>query len=424
MKHKGVSEPRPYSSRTSRAKWIVYYFDAEKRRRWSKYFHTKDEADNFYQETRVLENRLGVEANRISFDDKRELIEAKRLLEPYKISVLELAHEYIRLSKELAEYNVSIQKAVEEFKKVNKAKERSTSLQKAIEKYYDWLYTKELDEGYRQKVYANLKRFMKSLGNGKIVSLITSKEIEKWILSLTKFKLTDSPDISTNGRPLRVFAPSDEPVSIRTRNEYRITLFTFFKYCKMQDWLDFNPVERIASWRERPKTPQIFTPEETQKILDSTAPQSDIRAYAAIAAFAGIRQAELQRLRWDKIKLDDREIILDGEITKTASRRVVKITENLAKWLTPYADKLHRKEFIVAGCLQEKLKKLHMSLGKDNWVANGFRHSAATYYLALTKNSYLTAEQMGHAVDVLKQHYNGLAREKDAIRYFEIIPND
>lgn len=52
------------------------------------------------------------------------------------------------------------------------------------------------------------------------------------------------------------------------------------------------------------------------------------------------------------------------------------------------------------------------------------RHSAATYYLALTKNAYLTAEQMGHAVDVLKQNYNGLARERDAIKYFEILPEE
>ena len=32
--------------------------------------------------------------------------------------------------------------------------------------------------------------------------------------------------------------------------------------------------------------------------------------------------------------------------------------------------------------------------------------------------------QMGHAVDVLKQHYNGLAREKDAIKYFDILPEE
>lgn len=134
------------------------------------------------------------------------------------------------------------------------------------------------------------------------------------------------------------------------------------------------------------------------------------------------RNAEMKRLTWDKIKLDDREIILDSEITKTASRRVVKIPENLAKWLEPYVWELGTKKKILTKSQNLQIKKLHNALGKGNWVKNGFRHSAATYYLALAKNAYLTAEQMGHAVDVLKQHYNGLAREKDAIRYFNIMP--
>ena len=164
--------------------------------------------------------------------------------------------------------------------------------------------------------------------------------------------------------------------------------------------------------------------EEVRRILNSTPPQSEIRAFAAIAAFTGIRNAELKRLTWDKIRLDDREIILDSEITKTASRRIVKIPENLAKWLEPYVWKLGTKKKILSKGKTTLIKKLHESLGKGNWIKNGLRHSAATYYLALTKNAYLTAEQMGHAVDVLKQHYNGLAREKDAIRYFDIMPEN
>ncbi len=83
-----------------------------------------------------------------------------------------------------------------------------------------------------------------------------------------------------------------------------------------------------------------------------------------------------------------------------------------------------QKKKILSSRQDWQIKKLHNTFGKENWIKNGFRHSAATYYLALTKNDYLTAEQMGHAVDVLKQHYNGLAREKDAIRYFDIMPEN
>ena len=223
---------------------------------------------------------------------------------------------------------------------------------------------------------------------------------------------------------MKVFKDGERDIGIYGRNEYRRILYSFFKYCKMQDWLDFNPVEKIESWRIRGKTPEIFTPEEVRNILNATPPKSEIRAFTAIAAFTGIRIAEMKRLTWDKIKLDDREIILDSEITKTASRRVVKIPENLAKWLEPYVWELGTKKKILSSRQDWQIKKLHNIFGKENWVKNGFRHSAATYYLALTKNAYITAEQMGHAVDVLKQHYNGLAREKDAIRYFDIMPEN
>lgn len=57
------------------------------------------------------------------------------------------------------------------------------------------------------------------------------------------------------------------------------------------------------------------------------------------------------------------------------------------------------------------------------------QYSSASLNSPLTRknshvNAYITAEQMGHAVDVLKQHYNGLAREKDTTRYFDIMPEN
>lgn len=269
-----------------------------------------------------------------------------------------------------------------------------------------------------------LFRFMESFERDSIVSLIGGKEIFHWLINLKKREYADSDKLHVDGRPMRVFKETSQDLGAYSRNEYRRTLYSFFKFCKMQDWLDNNPVEKVEAWRIRGKTPKIFTPEEVRKILNSTPPQSEIRAFTAIAAFTGIRNAELKRLTWDKIRLDDREIILDSEITKTASRRIVKIPENLAKWLEPYVWELGTKKKILSKGKTTHINKLHESLGKGNWIKNGLRHSAATYYLALTRNAAITAEQMGHAVDVLKQHYNGLAREKEAKMYFDIKPSD
>ena len=87
--------------------------------------------------------------------------------------------------------------------------------------------------------------------------------------------------------------------------------------------------------------------------------------------------------------------------------------------MSPYEEYLKTTNLVIGKNFYKRFDDFRKA-NNIKWVNNGLRHSAATYYLALTKNAYLTAEQMGHAVDVLKQHYNGLAREKEAIAYFNI----
>lgn len=421
MKNRSPSFPKKVIE-SNRERWIVYYFDTEKQKRWSRRFSTEAEALEFFREKNVYDEKLGVEANRISPTDRRELVEAKMLLAPLRTSLTNAVLTYVKLTNDLQSLGISLSQAIEEYKSLAKLKERSARLDFAIDKYCYTLLKKELSSEYVTGVERTLARFMGDFGKERIVSLITGREIFQWLINLKKREYDESDTLTVDGRPMRVFKETSQDLGAYSRNEYRRTLYSFFKFCKMQDWLDVNPVEKVESWRARGRTPGIFTPEEVRRILNSTPPQSEIRAFTAIAAFTGIRNAELKRLTWDKIRLDDREIILDSEITKTASRRIVKIPENLAKWLEPYVWDLGTKKKILTRRKVPVLKKLHESLGKGNWIKNGLRHSAATYYLALTKNAYLTAEQMGHAVDVLKQHYNGLAREKDAIRYFNIMP--
>lgn len=423
MKNRSPSFPKKVIE-SNRERWVVYYFDTEKQKRWSRRFTSEKEAQEFFNEKNIYDQKLGVEANRISPVDKRDLVEAKILLKPLNVSVSNAVLAYAKLTKDLEAHGVSLTQAIEEYKSLVKLKERSVRLDFAADRYYYSLLKKDLSEEYVYTVERALQRFMESFGKDKIVALISAKEIFQWLISLKKREYAESDILTVGGRPMKVFKDGERDIGIYGRNEYRRILYSFFKYCKMQDWLDFNPVEKIESWRIRGKTPEIFTPEEVRNILNATPPKSEIRAFTAIAAFTGIRIAEMKRLTWDKIKLDDREIILDSEITKTASRRVVKIPENLAKWLEPYVWELGTKKKILSSRQDWQIKKLHNIFGKENWVKNGFRHSAATYYLALTKNAYITAEQMGHAVDVLKQHYNGLAREKDAIRYFDIMPEN
>lgn len=164
-------------------------------------------------------------------------------------------------------------------------------------------------------------------------------------------RLADS-DVMLNNQTKKIYKETKKPAKITTKNGYRRTLFSFFKFCKMKDWVKENPLEKVPALREKSKTPEIFKVSEIAKMLPLTKPLSDIRAYIAIGAFAGLRSKEIERLTWDKIKLADREIVLDSEVTKTGSRRVVKITENLAQWLAPYSEKLKTHENVIGAQFQ------------------------------------------------------------------------
>src|SRR5437667_10484692 len=57
----------------------------------------------------------------------------------------------------------------------------------------------------------------------------------------------------------------------------------------------------------------------------------------AIAAFAGLRLAEVSRLDWREVRLSEKLIVVGAENAKTAARRLVPIGDNLAGWLAPHA---------------------------------------------------------------------------------------
>ena len=79
MKNRSPSFPKKVIE-SNRERWVVYYFDTEKQKRWSRRFTSEKEAQEFFNEKNIYDQKLGVEANRISPVDKRDLVEAKNHL--------------------------------------------------------------------------------------------------------------------------------------------------------------------------------------------------------------------------------------------------------------------------------------------------------------------------------------------------------
>lgn len=271
-----------------------------------------------------------------------------------------------------------------------------------------------------------LQRFCNDMGENTLVAMIDVKKIEKWIYELKacKFLPDEKADLRTNGKTRKTMQESKEDLSNLTKNNHRTALKAFFEFCHKRGYVSENPINKIEKLKVKPKEPEVFTVSETRRILNLTEANSDLRAYIAIGAFAGLRRAEILRLTWDKIDLSDKTITLSGDITKTSQRRIVDISDNLACWLAPYALKTGTREKIVKEKSFQPNLESFVKRNGIRWKPNALRHSCASYYLALSNNAYKTAEKMGHTVKVLQSNYKGLVKEKAAKEYFNIYPND
>ncbi len=214
-------------------------------------------------------------------------------------------------------------------------------------------------------------------------------------------------------------------VSNRTRKNYQRLITGLFHFARRQKFVHREVVEEVCEL-ETPKSEQvetgIYTPDQMQRLLDGVP--KDLRAVIAIGAFCGLRTAELQRLEWIDIKLNEKVIVVGADKAKTASRRVVPMPDNCFTWLTPYrhcTGKVSSAQHDRA--LNTRLTTCSKKLGIE-WVRNGLRHSFCSYRLSVTHDPARVALEAGNSPTMIHTHYKALVTESDGKAWFALLPTN
>lgn len=206
-----------------------------------------------------------------------------------------------------------------------------------------------------------------------------------------------------------------------TRNSMLRCIKVLFSFAKAQNYLPDEKntaVEQIQQVRVKSDDTTIFSPAEMEKLLHHAPP--DLVPILAIGAFAGIRMAELQRLDWKAVDLDRKFIEVRAGQAKTASRRVIPISDNLAAWLTP----LERKGKIVRTKeLQTHVPALARVL-KMEWPRNVLRDSFISYRIAIVQSADQVALEAGNSPSIIFKHYRELTTPEVAEKWFSILPKE
>ena len=225
----------------------------------------------------------------------------------------------------------------------------------------------------------------------------------------------------------------------RTKRNYLAIIAALFNFCIKRKYLPKDAIEEIESVQQQKEDNgeiEIFTPAEMREILISARPE--MVPWMAIAGFAGLRSAELQRLDWSEVDLKERHIEIKASKAKTAARRLAPITDNLAAWLTDFEkpsgavmnfDSWWNQIPKVVEAINDRRKQSLVVTGKDPasaprfvWKHNALRHSFCSYRLAVIKNAAQVALEAGNSPKMIFSNYRQLVTETEAAKWFAVCP--
>ncbi len=226
------------------------------------------------------------------------------------------------------------------------------------------------------------------------IGVITAPEIDAWLRGLTS--------------------------GPRTRNNTRNEVVALFSFAKQQRYLPRDrPTEASLTIKakEIDSAVEIFTPGEIRKILSAVRKLE--LPFVALAAFAGLRSAEIVRLDWANVNIAERFIEITAAKAKTAQRRIIPISDNLLAWLLPY----QANSGAVCGWVKtQAIVQRAAEKAKVVWKHNGLRHSYGSYRLPVCKSAAEVSLEMGNSPRMVFQHYRNLVTPAAVAEYWAIMP--
>jgi integrase len=213
----------------------------------------------------------------------------------------------------------------------------------------------------------------------------------------------------------------DLKLSPRSHNNFLRALRTFFAYAQRHDWLskEADLISRVEKRTEKPTPVEIFTNKELAALFKHASPQ--IAPCIALSAFAGLRAEEIMRLDWADVERRPGFIEVAAHKAKTATRRIVPVSDNLAKWLAiapRNGERVwpHSKPYFF-----EELRSAADNAG-ITWKQNALRHSFISYRLAEIQDVNRVALEAGNSPQMIFRHYRELATPEQAKTWFAIAP--
>lgn len=197
----------------------------------------------------------------------------------------------------------------------------------------------------------------------------------------------------------------------------------FFKWCMRpgREWIQTNPCLFMRVKHEAREV-EILTPEIAEKLLKAgkgSPWQAQAVPYLLVSLFAGLRPTEAERLNWEDIDFETKEIRVAAR-KGFKETRYVPMSDDLAAGPLEFKG----KDQIIGVNWEKNFKSVKRFAGFDEtnrFPTDCLRHSFASYWLALHNDRPRLAEIMGNSVDVIKEHYRKAVPRGTAEAFWKLI---
>jgi len=255
-----------------------------------------------------------------------------------------------------------------------------------------------------------------------LISIAQTSSIKKELVHLqARFQCCKVADLKVPA--LIAFCERGKP-SLKTYNNRRGILSTFFKFAFQKDWVVANPIEKVPYHRiaHRRGSAKTLSATESANLMSfvETHEGGRLVPFFALCLFAGIRpcvrNGEIFKLKREQINLDTGVIHIEPDVSKVRMKRNVTIQPNLAAWLRAYP----LKQFPL---IPPNLQHLRAAVAKKfDLTHDVMRHTFISMFVAKFRSMGEAALQAGNSESIIRKHYLDLKSPAEAEQFFSILP--
>ena len=225
--------------------------------------------------------------------------------------------------------------------------------------------------------------------------------------------------------------------SLKTWNNRRGYLSTFFKFCLSKKFVAQNPILNVPQYkikkaRGTADTLSAIEAKELMHFLQNYKGKQNksgswwgvegcMVPYFALTLFAGIRpdykDGEISKLKHQDIRIDTGVILIEPEVSKVNEKRSIDIQPNLKVWLKAYP--ISQYPILTLSRFRDMLIDIRKRFALSHDV---MRHTFISMHVAKYRSVGDASLQAGNSESVIRKHYLNLKTVEEATDFWDILP--